>query len=80
MVFMGTKNKKSERVSFRLRNDQLDYLDNIANKYDCSRSAAVRQIILSHRAIMTSSLSELLKGSPLEDVSVVPDGNGNNKP
>lgn len=64
----------SERVSFRLRKDQLDYVKKLEKQKGAAKSAVLRDIVSTHRAIMESSLSQLLKGAPIADVTAgIPD-------
>jgi len=51
--------EKTEMATFRLRSDQLAYIDRLAEERDgTSRSSIIRDIITFHRAVMTTDLAE----------------------
>lgn len=45
-----------EKVTFRLREDLLEYVEKLAEKRNITRSAAIRDIIGVHRGLMESYL------------------------
>jgi len=66
---MADNGSYSERVTFRLRGDQVEWIDKIAENKGCSRSVVMREIIGFHKELMECSLSQLLQGSPVEKIS-----------